>query len=139
MDNSTIVDTLVIGQGLAGTLVSWELMQRGENIAVIDEGLPVTSSKIAAGMFNPINTKRFTVSVNAEANIEAALDVYGSMEKELGIQLIHRQNIYNVFGNTKEGNDYTLKFDHPFFQKHTNSNPIREHHIIQPFGAFELN
>lgn len=132
------VNTLIVGQGLAGSLVAWELMQRGENIAVIDEGLPVTSSKIAAGMFNPINTKRYTVSANVEANIEAALNVYGSMEKELGITLINRQNIYNVFGNTKEGNDYTLKLDHPFFQKHTISKPFPEEHIIQPFGAFEV-
>lgn len=138
MDKSTIVDTLIIGQGLAGTLVSWELMQRGEAVAVVDEGLPVTSSKIAAGMFNPINTKRFTVAAHAEERITEALELYGSIETKLGVALIHHQNIYNVFGNTKEGNDYTLKFDHPFFQKHTNSHPIREQHIIQPFGAFEV-
>ncbi|MES2780255.1 MAG: FAD-dependent oxidoreductase [Bacteroidota bacterium] len=132
------VNTLIVGQGLAGSLVAWELMRKGESVAVVDEGLPVTSSKIAAGMFNPINTKRFTVSNNAEANINAALEIYGSMEKELGIELIHRQNIYNVFGNVKEGNDLTLKSDHPFFQQYTNNNPIREAHIIQPFGAFEV-
>lgn len=140
MDNTTptIVDTLIIGQGLAGTLVSWELMQRGETIAVVDEGLSVTSSKIAAGMFNPINTKRFTVAAQAEERITEALELYGSIEATLGIKLIHRQNIYNVLGNTKEGNDYSLKFDHPFFQKYTNNNPAREQHIIQPFGAFEV-
>lgn len=132
------VNTLIVGQGLAGSLVAWELMRRGETVAVVDEGLSVTSSKIAAGMFNPINTKRFTVSTHAKSNIHAALEVYGSMETALGVNLIHRQNIYNVFGNTKEGNDLTLKFDHPFFQQYTDANPIREQHIIQPFGAFEV-
>lgn len=132
------VNTLIVGQGLAGSLVAWELMRKGESVAVVDEGLPVTSSKIAAGMFNPINTKRFTVSNHAEANINDALAIYASIEKELGIELIHRQHIYNVFGNTKEGNDLTLKLDHPFFQQYTNSNPVREAHIIQPFGAFEV-
>lgn len=132
------VNTLIVGQGLAGSLVAWELMRRGESVAVIDEGLPATSSKVAAGMFNPINTKRFTVSNNAEASINAALAVYASMEQELGIELIHRKNIYNVFGNTKEGNDLTLKLDHPFFQQYTHNNPVREAHIIQPFGAFEV-
>jgi glycine/D-amino acid oxidase-like deaminating enzyme len=113
-------------------------MRRGKSIAVVDEGLPVTSSKIAAGMFNPINTKRFTVSNTAEANIRDALAVYESMEKALHLELIHHQHIYNVFGNTKEGNDYSLKLDHPFFKQYTDRNPAREAHIIQPFGAFEV-
>lgn len=132
------VNTLIVGQGLAGSLVAWELMRMGESVGVVDEGLPVTSSKIAAGMFNPINTKRFTVSNNAEASINEALSVYASMEKQLGIALIHRQSIYNVFGNTKEGNDLTLKLDHPFFKQYTNSNPTPEANIIQPYGAFEV-
>ncbi|MES2558289.1 MAG: FAD-dependent oxidoreductase [Bacteroidota bacterium] len=138
MNKPKTVNTLIIGQGLAGSLVAWELMRKGETVAVVDEGLLVTSSKVAAGMFNPINTKRFTVSNNAEANINVALEIYGSMEKELGITLIHRQTIYNVFGNTKEGNDFTLKSDHPFFKQYTNPNPVKEAHIIQPFGAFEV-
>ena len=55
------VNFLIIGQGLAGSLLAWELHKKGYSVAAVDEGLPNTSSKIAAGMFNPINTKRFTV------------------------------------------------------------------------------
>jgi glycine oxidase len=129
---------LVVGQGLAGSLLAWELHQKGFSIAVVDEGLPNTSSKIAAGMFNPINTKRFTVSYNAEASIKEALAVYKAIENELQIEIIHHQNIYNVFGNNKEVNDYSAKLDHPFFKQYTNENPALEKNIIQPFGAFEV-
>jgi glycine/D-amino acid oxidase-like deaminating enzyme len=129
---------LIVGQGLAGSLLAWELHQKGFSVAVVDEGLPHTSSKIAAGMFNPINTKRFTVSASAEQSITEALLVYQSIEKELHIDIIHHQNIYNVFGNNKEVNDYSAKLDHPFFKQYTNENPIPLAHIQHPFGAFEV-
>lgn len=129
---------LIVGQGLAGSLLFWELFRKGYSVAVVDEGLPITSSKVAAGMFNPINTKRFTVSSKSETAIPEALELYRSMENELGISIIHMQNIYNVFGNNKEANDYTTKLDHPFFKQYTNGNPEPEAHINQPFGAFEV-
>jgi glycine/D-amino acid oxidase-like deaminating enzyme len=129
---------LIVGQGLAGSLLLWELHRKGYSVAVVDEGLPVTSSKVAAGMFNPINTKRFTVSSNAETVIPQVLETYRSMEAELGISIVHMQNIYNVFGNNKEANDYTTKLDHPFFRQYTNGNPEPEDHIRQPFGVFEV-
>lgn len=129
---------LIVGQGLAGSLLAWELHRKGFTIAVVDEGLPNTSSKIAAGMFNPINTKRFTVSANAETSIQEALAVYESIEKELEIEIIHHQNIYNVFGNNKEVNDYSTKLDHPFFKQYTNESPVPEANITHPFGAFEV-
>jgi len=131
-------DVLIVGQGLAGSLLAWELHLRGVPFAVVDEGLAITSSRIAAGMFNPINTKRFTVTADAEKTISEALELYRSMEQGLGISIVEMRNIYNVFGNVKEGNDYTLKTDDPFFKKYTNAFPVEEPHVIQPFGAFEV-
>jgi glycine oxidase len=133
-----ITNFLIVGQGLAGSLLFWELFRKGCRVAVVDEGLPVTSSKIAAGMFNPINTKRFTVSSKAGIVIPQALELYRSIETALSVSIVHEQNIYNVFGNHKEANDYTTKGDHPFFQQYTNGHPAPENHILQPFGAFEV-
>jgi glycine/D-amino acid oxidase-like deaminating enzyme len=132
------VDFLIVGQGLAGSLLAWQLHQRGKKIAVVDEDKKCTSSKIAAGMFNPINTKRFTVSATAQQDIENALSVYQSIEQALGISIIHHTPIYNVFGSFKEANDYSLKLDHPFFKQFTLDNPLPEKNTIQPFGAFEV-
>ncbi len=132
-------DFLIIGQGLAGSLAAWMLAAKGVRVAVVDNGAPLTSSKVAAGMFNPINTKRFTVMTDAERLIEDALSIYQNIEQQLEVTIVHRQPIYNVFGNTKEGNDYTLKLEHPFFNKYTESTPQPEPHIRQPFGVFEVS
>lgn len=47
------VDYLIIGQGLAGSLLSWELIKQGYNILLIDNQKE-NASQIAAGLINPI-------------------------------------------------------------------------------------
>lgn len=138
LNNKIRVHTLIVGQGIAGSLLGWELHRLGKSVMVCDEGKLNTSSKIAAGMFNPINTKRFTVTANPDEAFKVAMELYHSIETVLNIHLIHHSPIYNVFGNIKESNDYSLKLDHPFFAKYTNPNPLIEPHINQPFGAFEV-
>jgi flavin-dependent dehydrogenase len=34
------VDTIIIGQGLCGTMLSWHLMKAGQQVLVIDESNP---------------------------------------------------------------------------------------------------
>lgn len=134
----TEIDFLIVGQGLAGSLTAWELLKRNKRICVIDPCLEITSSRIAAGMYNPINTKRFTVTANAKEVIQEALLTYREMEQAFNVQLVYPMNVYNVFGNHKESNDYLLKLDHPYFQQYTLPDPIAEPHVHQPFGAFEV-
>jgi glycine oxidase len=131
------VDCLIIGQGIAGSILAWQLHKRGYSLAIIDEGAEHTSSKIAAGMFNPINTKRFTVTENAVNRFDEALALYAELEAYLGLHFVHKTDIYHVFGSVKESNDYSTKMDHPFFKQYTNPTPTQEPAIINLFGAFE--
>ena len=52
------VDYLIIGQGLAGSLLAWELIQRRCSVVVVDNGNE-NASQIAAGLINPITGMRF--------------------------------------------------------------------------------
>ena len=47
------IDFLIIGQGLAGTVLAWNLIQRGRSVIVLDREDESTSSKVAAGLINP--------------------------------------------------------------------------------------
>ncbi len=51
-------DFLIVGQGLAGSLLAWELMQRGAKVLIVDNGMP-NASQVAAGLINPITGMRF--------------------------------------------------------------------------------
>ena len=53
------VDTLILGQGLAGSLLAWMLIRKGQKVCVIDDAHRSSSSRVAAGLVNPLAGMRF--------------------------------------------------------------------------------
>lgn len=56
------VDFLIIGQGLAGSLLARELRRRGRSVHVVDDGWKSASSQVAAGLMTPLTGRRFTLT-----------------------------------------------------------------------------
>ena len=56
------VDFLIVGQGLAGTLLAQALRARGQKIVVVDDGWKSASSQVAAGLMTPLTGRRFTLT-----------------------------------------------------------------------------
>ncbi|MDD5271482.1 MAG: FAD-dependent oxidoreductase, partial [Methylovulum sp.] len=73
------IDFLIIGQGLAGSLLAWELMQRGCSVRVVDNGQE-NASQVAAGLINPVTGMRFVKS----AEIDALLPIAKRCYQQLG-------------------------------------------------------
>ena len=139
MENKINTDYLIIGQGLAGSLVAFELLKEGKNIIVIDGQKDNTSSKICGGMFTPISGKRMTKSKGTDELLNHAKITFTQIENFIGTKLINEKNIYAVFGSVKEQNDLTLKLSDENFSKHINLEPPEQNGIKQPYGAFEIN
>ena len=75
MTKLTTHDYLIIGQGLAGSLLAWELLQRGCNVMVIDNGLE-NASQVAAGLINPVTGMRLVKSADVEHLLPSAMRCY---------------------------------------------------------------
>jgi glycine oxidase len=129
---------IIVGQGLAGSLVAYELQKAGKSFIVIDEQKENTSSKICGGMFTPISGKRMTKSKDTDELLGLAKKMYLEIETYLGIKILNEKNIYTVFGSVKEQNDLTLKLDNQNFSQHINLQPENQESIKQPFGSFEI-
>ena len=56
------VDFLIVGQGLAGSLLAKELLRRGRTVHVVDDGWKSASSQVAAGLMTPLTGRRFTLT-----------------------------------------------------------------------------
>ena len=132
------VNYLIIGQGLAGTLLAKELLAMNESFLIIDAFKENTSSKVAAGMYNPISGKRMVKSWNADELLRETIEAYSSLEKMLDCKLLFQQNIYQLFGSVKEQNDLSSRMDHEDFSKHVNLFPSKESNLNNVFGAFEI-
>ena len=86
-------DYLIIGQGLAGSFLSWNLTKAGKQILVIDESRPFTASKVASGVINPVTGRRMVRTWEIEKLMPFAVDAYTQFGKELDTALISQCNI----------------------------------------------
>jgi glycine/D-amino acid oxidase-like deaminating enzyme len=86
-------DYIIVGQGVAGTFLSWQLLQAGKTVLVIDEAKPFTASKIASGVINPVTGRRIVRTWMIETLLPFALDAYTNLGKQLGVKLIQQTNI----------------------------------------------
>ena len=82
-------DFILVGQGLAGSILAWQLIHDGANVLVIDEYHKDASSLVAAGIINPITGHRLNITDNIEHFLPNAIELYKAMESQFQTTLIH--------------------------------------------------
>jgi glycine oxidase len=95
-------DILIVGQGLAGTLLAWELERAGVDFAIVDPGHAAAASLAAAGIINPITGRRLVKSWRIETLLPAAAATYRALEAALGVQLWHPMRVRRRFADERE-------------------------------------
>ena len=96
------VDWTIVGQGLAGTCLAWELWERGVDFQIIDRECGIAASRVAAGLVNPVTGKNFEPSPMIGEFLPEALDLYRRVEELLGVVLWHPMPIMRLAGNDDE-------------------------------------
>jgi glycine/D-amino acid oxidase-like deaminating enzyme len=133
------IDLLIIGQGIAGSLLAFEANKLGLTYVIIDEGLTQTSSRVAAGMFCPISGKRMVKSWLVNDLLPVMKQTYTELELVLDKQFFFNRNVYQVFGSIKEQNDLFTRAEDASFAQFVDFNPTSVNAIKQPFGAFSIS
>ncbi|WP_194774367.1 NAD(P)/FAD-dependent oxidoreductase [Pararhodonellum marinum] len=100
------VDFLLVGQGLAGTVLSHQLITGGYTVHLIDMPAENKSSRVAAGLYNPITGKKMVKTWNADQLFPVIEPFYEGLEKLLGVQFLHKRPIYRPFLNVEELNEW---------------------------------
>ncbi len=77
------VDFLLIGQGLAGSLLAYELIRRGYRVMVVDNG-GANASTVAAGLINPVTGMRLVKSTDVDLLLPAAKRLYQELAAQFG-------------------------------------------------------
>lgn len=86
---STHYDYLIVGQGLAGTILSYMLIKEGKRVLVINEHNPDNASYVACGIFTPIAGQRLAKIWQADEIVPFLPDFYRRMEQETGLQFFY--------------------------------------------------
>ncbi len=78
------IDFAIVGQGLAGSLLAWQLIRLEKKVLVIDDGHRTSSSRVAAGLVNPLAGMRFNAHPRTNEWLDSMADVYQEIAQALG-------------------------------------------------------
>jgi glycine/D-amino acid oxidase-like deaminating enzyme len=92
---------LIFGAGLAGTCLAQQFLRRGHKVTLIDSG-ENHSSKIAAGMVNPMVFRRMNKSWRLDEFLPEAKSFYQGLEQELNTKFYHPIVIRRFFSSLQE-------------------------------------
>ena len=135
-------DILIVGQGLAGSLLALELEKRGKKVMVIDNNPSISASKVAAGLYNPITGRKMIKTWLADELFPNLSKFYQDLEKKIDAKFHFSKTIYRPFNNIEEQNDWsikTIKLGYTFNIKLTVNYPIGIDQLIDPLGGFFIN
>lgn len=136
------VDFLIVGQGIAGSLLAYELIKREQRVVVFDlENEKQSSSFAAAGLYNPITGRNMVKTWMADELFPTIASYYQELERLTGASFHKAMPIYRPFYSMEEQNDWQGKASTDTFAPyidHIHTTPQGLNHVIEPYGGISL-
>lgn len=126
-------DILVIGQGIAGTVLSLLLEEAGYDVHIIDKGHKGSSSIVAAGMWNPISFKRLVFSWRNSDVLPLVYSTYPRFEEKLKASFFHPMPLMRLFPDQASANDWDMKPLLSDYLTHR-GDELLDRHVKAPYG-----
>jgi glycine oxidase len=134
------IDFLLIGQGLAGTALAYRLEQAGKKVVLLDQPEKNISSRVAAGLYNPVTGKKMVKSWIAEKLFPELESFYEELEAVLDRKFLIKKKIYRPFLSIEEQNEWMGHSSDPlihlFIEKIYTESQFQE--LKDPYGGVLL-
>lgn len=131
----------IVGQGIAGSLMAWFLYNAGKKVLIIDDRFSGSSSKVAAGIVNPITGKNYVTSWRIKEFLPFAKKTYESMNEYFGFQCFTQTNIIRSLYTVADENTWLAKSSDPELHEYI-CNKVDlgkyEGKVVQQFGYGEI-
>lgn len=133
------LDFVIVGQGLAGTTLAWQLKWRGLRGIVIDRADGTSASKAAAGLMTPVTGKRLVPAWRLEETWKAAEEFYCRVEEETKSQFLSQPGQVRLFESEESKAEFERRdwSGHPVEIRQSKT-LVDESSIDAPLGGFEL-
>ena len=95
-------DILIVGQGLAGTMLGWACERAGISFAVVDTGHAGAATTVAAGIINPITGRRLVKSWEVDRLLPLARATYRDIEAALGVPVWREMRVWRRLADERE-------------------------------------
>jgi len=150
-----LIDFLIIGQGLAGTLLAHNLQKHNQTFRIVDAieyDLPVklknnftvinkpqhpfnAATYSSTGIINPITGRRFVKSWMFEKLFPVALNNYQGFEKQFGQSFLKDAKIFRTIPDQKAANELALRMQDPDYRPYFET----ENEIQPDKNIFNIN
>jgi glycine/D-amino acid oxidase-like deaminating enzyme len=132
------VNAVIVGQGIAGSLLAFMLHRKKIPFLLIDQSSLSSASQIAAGMFAPLSGKRKTIHPLSLQQIPFAINIYKEISKLIGYNILHLTNIYQLFDSVEEQSQLQSKCLEPSFAPYIKSISKYLSGTNSNYGAYEV-
>ena len=133
------IEFLIIGQGICGTWLSWYLQKENKKFLVIDNNLPDSASRVAAGIINPVTGRRIVTTWMIDELLPFSWDAYTEIGLELEVIAISQKNIIDFFPGVQMRQAFLDRLNEG--EKYLHSFPDQNHfrnHFHFDFGCGEI-
>ncbi|MDH5381260.1 MAG: FAD-binding oxidoreductase, partial [Cyclobacteriaceae bacterium] len=96
------VDYILVGQGIAGSVLFSKLQERGKKVVVYNSDPIESSSRVAAGIFNPVTGKKMVKTWIADKLWPVFTEFYQNLEKKSGQRFFYEIPQYRPFLSHQE-------------------------------------
>lgn len=124
----------IVGQGLAGTALAWQMFWRGEPFTITDRDDATTASKVAAGLITPIIGQRLTLDPHFDRDYSRACGFYRRVEAELGVRFFHVPGAVRILRNSTERE----RFSRGLWGDRVGPGQLSETHFAPLQGSFAM-
>jgi glycine/D-amino acid oxidase-like deaminating enzyme len=94
-----VIDCLIIGGGIAGINVAWQLEQRGINYRLVDPFTFTSSTSISAGLINPVTGRKFATQWNMDVLIPIITATYRELELFTKTPFFFEHTLFKIHKN----------------------------------------
>lgn len=131
---------LIIGQGISGTFLSWYLKKAGKSFIIIDNANPSSSSRVAAGIINPVTGRRIVQTWMIDTLLPYAFNAYNEIGKELNIEAITQKDIIEFFPSPQMVNAFHERYqEDPKYLSIPQEQQSFNKHFNYDFGFGEIS
>jgi len=112
------IDYLIVGQGLAGSILAWELIRHEQRVLVLDNGRENSASRVAAGLINPVTGQRLVKSADVDSCLPVALDYYRKLEQHFVQQFYYPMPMLRLFQSAADRDRFRQRTNDTTYKKY---------------------
>ncbi|MDX5320277.1 MAG: FAD-binding oxidoreductase [Bacteroidota bacterium] len=134
-----MTDVLIIGQGIAGSVLARHLEKKGFCFHIVEGKVHPSASRVAAGVWNPIAVKRFSKTWLADETIPKAKAFFKEEAEDFGQSFFFQKPLLKVLSNEKERNQMLQAWEgmQPFVQEDSREEVAPG--VPTPFGILKVH